>query len=174
MVLAAGVLGISCAALWKNRHSRGEDTAASPASTMIIVATFICIFHNVYDLPLLIVPLAAGATAAGSGWRSLGAARRYGIAALLVVPFVNIFWTQGFRTLVGQLGVRRGRGRGPAVRGCLPTGMLRERPGAAGRVGPAGAQRVFPQKFHRRRREHDRGGRQSYSQRRCSAERVIQ
>lgn len=113
MVLAAGVLGISCAALWKNRHSCEEDTAASPASAMIIVATFICIFHNVYDLPLLIVPLAASATAAGSGWRSLGAARRYSIAALLAAPFVNIFWTQGFRTLVGQLGVPWGEDAGP-------------------------------------------------------------
>jgi hypothetical protein len=64
MGLAATIVLITCATLWRARHLREAETATSPSSALIVAAIFICIFHNVYDLPLLIVPFLASATAA--------------------------------------------------------------------------------------------------------------
>ena len=115
--VAAAILAITFAKLWRTRDARQVETAASPASALIVVAIFICIFHNVYDLPLLIVPLAACVSAADSSWKKIQPVRRCLIATLLLAPFLNIFWTQGFHSLLERSGISWGPSAGVVLDG---------------------------------------------------------
>jgi hypothetical protein len=105
---AAVVLGITAWLLWRHRRPGTAESVITTSSTLAILAMFICIYHNVYDLPLLVLPIAACATAADPTWRRMGPAWRASIVLLLLLPFVNVFWTDGFRSLLGRAGMSWG------------------------------------------------------------------
>ena len=117
VAIAAAIAAITVGALWRARYSRDAETAASPASALIIVAIFICIFHNVYDLLLLVVPLAACVSAADEQWKRMPTACRRWIIVLLLTPFVNIFWTRGFGLLAERAGLPWGENAGAVIGG---------------------------------------------------------
>ncbi|HEX4148910.1 MAG TPA: glycosyltransferase family 87 protein, partial [Pirellulales bacterium] len=103
------VLGVSSAVLWRlPARDDAAESAVSTSSAMAVLAMFICIYHNVYDLPLLVVPIAACATAAHPSWRNMTRLRRRLVFGLMLLPFVNTLWTNGFRTLLAQAGINWG------------------------------------------------------------------
>lgn len=95
-------------AVWKSRRPERQQHAAGTASALILLAMLVCTYHNVYDALVLVVPLAACAVAANADWREMPPAWRWHIFALLLVPFINVLWTEGFGRLLGAAGISWG------------------------------------------------------------------
>ena len=104
-LVALAVLGITAGILWRASRSSPVESAVTTTSALAILAMNICIYHNVYDLPLLVVPIAACATAAHPTWSSIAPAWRWSVLALLVLPFVNVFWGVNFRSLLAHANI---------------------------------------------------------------------
>jgi hypothetical protein len=103
-LVALSVLGLTGFTLWRATLAAEDRTAVSTGSAVAILAMYICIYHNVYDLPLLIVPIAACATAAHASWRRMSPAARRTVLCLMLLPFINFFWTDGFRHVFRESG----------------------------------------------------------------------
>ena len=116
-LVAVGVLAITGWVLWRADRPGTVQSAASTTSALAILAMFVCVYHNIYDLPLLIVPIAACATAAHASWKEVAPLWRWILFALLVIPMVNFFWTDGFRLILAQGGIRWGASSGSFAAG---------------------------------------------------------
>src|SRR5262249_17550412 len=113
-LVAVIVLGSTMGAIWWARPQ--EECAGSLISALIVAAMFVCVYHNTYDLLLLTVPIAAAATAKNPSWRRLSNFSRWAVVFLLLAPFFNVFWTEGFRTGMDQLDVPWGSREGLGAR----------------------------------------------------------
>lgn len=114
-LIAGGVLGLTCLVLWRASRSQMVYGATSTASALAMVAANICMYHSVYDLPLLIVPIAACAACAHTSWNQLSPVWRRTLLMLLIVPFINFFWTDGFRAILDRAGIAWGESAGLAL-----------------------------------------------------------
>jgi hypothetical protein len=110
-LVAAVVLVSTMATL--SRVGAKEEGAGSLSSALIVSAMFICVYHNSYDLPLLTVPIVAAATGKNPSWRQLSSFSRWSVLVFLLVPFVNVLWTERFWVGMNQLGIPWGSGEGP-------------------------------------------------------------
>jgi len=126
LLIGVSVLGLSGAVLWRSRSSRDEQTAVSVPGAMLILSMFLCVYHNIYDLPLLILPIASCATGSDPSWRALTATQRWIVLCLLVTPFVNVLWTEGFQFMLERVGL------GFAEDGTLARWLQRLSPAANG------------------------------------------
>lgn len=105
---AAAVLAITGWVLWRSSRNGAQAGCTSTGSALAVLAMYVCFYHHVYDLPLLALPIAAGLTQAHRSWRLLAPWVRWLIVALMIVPFVNMFWTDGFRLLLERIGLAWG------------------------------------------------------------------
>lgn len=105
IVLTVVVIALGCLAV--RRLARESDAEAVSLSTTIACLTLLlCVYHNAYDLVLLVAPLTLAVTG-----RWCSAALRWTVLAGLLIPFVNFAATHsglqrlGLTTasLVGQL-----------------------------------------------------------------------
>jgi len=95
-VLLVAVLALGAVAVRKLANSPGSHTAVSAG--VVSATTLACVYHQTYDCLLLLAPLFASvAGTVGSG------GRRWLLAALLIVPFVNYFATL---TAIGAFGIQ--------------------------------------------------------------------
>jgi len=127
-LVAAGVLGLTGWVLWRAHRSGTAESATSTTTALAILAMYVCMYHSVYDLPLLVVPIAACASTAHTSWRHVTPAWRWGVLVLLLIPFVNVFWTDGFQAIIQQAGIPWGESGGailaPAYRlSCAANGL---------------------------------------------------
>lgn len=127
-LVGAAVLGLTSWVIWHQNRMAAVPSAGSTTSALIILAMYLCIYHNMYDLPLLVLPIAACVTRADDSWQRLASGWRWFVVFLLLVPFVNVFWTEGFRTLLGRLGMAWGPSAGVVsdlvYRGCCAANGL--------------------------------------------------
>jgi energy-coupling factor transporter transmembrane protein EcfT len=81
-------------------RSEGFGGANGLAGLATCLATLICVYHQVYDVLLLVVPFTAVVIGRGEPWRSMRPAVRLALVVLVAVPFCNIFWTDRFLGIV--------------------------------------------------------------------------
>jgi hypothetical protein len=101
LVISGGVLTVAAGVLWRAAPV-GDPSAASIASSLIIITMCVCGFHNIYDALLLCVPLVAAVAAVHPSWRRVSRLMRGVIVAGILVPLLNIFWTDGFQAVLQQ------------------------------------------------------------------------
>jgi hypothetical protein len=92
------ILFTACFALWKSRpQATIPEHAASTRSALLILTVFLCIYHQLPEYLLPIVPLVACLSCAHSSWRILPPILRVAFSLLLLVPFVNVSQTHSFQ-----------------------------------------------------------------------------
>ncbi len=103
LTLAIMILLPTMIVMWVVGGEPRAIAADTPSSATMIVATFICYYHGVYDILILVVPLAACLTSRQAAWQAISRRSRWILAGLLTVPFVNVFWTEGWWRVVERL-----------------------------------------------------------------------
>jgi hypothetical protein len=75
--------------------------AAGLSSSIVIVATLLCIYHHSYDCLLLIVPLVGCLFFTDRVLPGLGYGSKWTLGVALAIPFANYFSTQSARGVLG-------------------------------------------------------------------------
>jgi hypothetical protein len=87
------ILGTTAVILWRGRKLYPMNSAAGPASCLSMLAATLCIYHNIYDGLLFILPALAVCFSTDPGWQLFGRRSRRWLLVLLIIPFVNLLWT---------------------------------------------------------------------------------
>jgi hypothetical protein len=105
LLLFCACLGVGLAGVGTLRGTKQSEGADSLSGVLIAVSMLTCIYHQIYDAVLLVVPLVAVAAARNEIWRSLSPTRRGILVALLAVPAANYLATTQVFTLVSAPGM---------------------------------------------------------------------
>jgi len=113
IIVAFGLIAVTAWILWKEKRNHSEreigqipgrlSFAGTQAAALITLTMFVCYYHNVYDLPLLLVPILALIFVEKTEFLSYSFFLRIVLVALLCVPFGNVIWTEGFRSYALKL-----------------------------------------------------------------------
>lgn len=104
------VLAVSCGVVRRAAPVGAAPSAVTTLGALMMLSMLICIYRNVYDLPLLAVPLVACAAGRDVSWKRLGGRWRWLVFVLMLVPFGNCLWTEGFNHLLERFGMQNGEG----------------------------------------------------------------
>lgn len=110
LFIAALVLLTTGAVLWYATRDRAASPAlhespASLSSALVVVAMFVCVYHLVYDALLLVTPILAASFSAHESWQRIGKRVRWSAVLLMLVPMVNIFFSEGFTRLMQRFSI---------------------------------------------------------------------
>ncbi|QDV24720.1 glycosyltransferase family 87 protein [Aureliella helgolandensis] len=93
------MLAIASCVLWLTQ-SESSSSATSVNSAFLLLTMFCCIYHQIYEIVLLALPILAGYCGSHPSWLELGTGPRRTVIALLCLPFVNILILHGLRPAI--------------------------------------------------------------------------
>ncbi len=100
VAVAVIVLGAASVALYRLRPGFEDDGARGLAGLIASLAVLLALYHQPYDVLLLVLPVVSLLVGEHADWRRLGRGVRWALFALLLIPFVNYVATD---TIVGGL-----------------------------------------------------------------------
>lgn len=112
ILLVTGIVLWIATSASKERAVKSLESPASVTSALLLVATFVCVYHLIYDALLLVVPILAAMFVGHASWRAVPRSLRLAAALLLLVPMGNVLWTEGFSRLMHKLSIAFGPGTG--------------------------------------------------------------
>jgi hypothetical protein len=107
-MIGAAILAIGGLAVWRLSADKESQSAAGVASTLVVLTMILSIFHNIYDGLALALPGIAAGWSSHASWRMFSARGRIALLALLIVPLVNVLWSDTLEHVLHQQGIAWG------------------------------------------------------------------